>query len=203
MLRAFGPLPIAGNLGNAMSQSKRLFVAIPLPNAVRNALSQIDLQQPGCKPVAPENLHLTLKFIGNVRQSLTANISAALRSVNLPPFELTIQGVGVFPSCDNPTVLWAGLKQPEPQLVQLQAQIEECLLPLGIDWEQRRYTPHITLARCRNIHPEQCNQLLQQWQNFTLLPFEVERFVLYRSELKSFGAVYLEEETFTLTASGN
>lgn len=187
-----------------MSVCKRLFVGIPIPKAICDALCSIDLPQPSFRPVASRNMHLTLKFIGEISPAFTANIVAALRPIVFPPFSLTVQGVGTFPARGTPRIVWAGIQPDNPPLFQLQQQVEEALCQIGIAPENRRYIPHITLARCRNVSSNQVKILTQQHQDFALPSFSTECFILYRSEYQrqssSQGNLYIAEETFALVA---
>ena len=175
---------------------KRLFIGISLPDYIKQSLSVINLKQPGFKPVAYNNIHLTLKFIGDADEPLAKEITSALSTITTPPFKLSIQSVGRFPPRGKPQVFWAGLGDAHPALFQLQAQIEESLQPLGIGPEKRRFHPHITLARCRNVSAKKAAVLTDKHRELTSPQFEVKSYKLYRSILKPEGALYHIEKEF-------
>lgn len=175
---------------------KRLFIGISLPDHIKQSLSIINLKQAGFKPVAYDNIHLTLKFIGDVDQAHAEEILSVLRTIKATPFKLSIQGVGFFPPRGKPQVFWAGLADADPTLFQLQTQIDESLQQLGIDRDKRGFHPHITLARCRNFSVRSARKLADKHRELTSPQFEVGSYILYRSILKPEGALYHIEKEF-------
>ena len=130
----------------------RLFVAIPLPESVRTQLSQLQSGLQGARWIRSENIHLTLRFIGEVRNDLASDIDMALSEIGGPPFELALDGVNSFSRGKNPHTLWVGVAKPEP-LVHLQAKIESTLVGAGLEAEERNFSPHITIARLKEMRP--------------------------------------------------
>ncbi len=163
----------------------RLFVAIDLPNDVRAALAAWTNQnQPaaaGYKWVSADNLHVTLKFIGERPDSDVAAISQALVKAVFPaPIALAVDGVGSFPN-----VLFANVRAPDA-LSALARDIEQCLEPLGIAPEKRPFTPHLTLARRKEggRFPRDVGATEKFGE------FEADEFILYQSLLGAKGSTY-------------
>jgi 2'-5' RNA ligase len=124
----------------------RLFVALDLPEAVKEELRLISCGLPGARWELPEQLHLTLRFIGDVDGEMLKNIRVALAAVRCLPFSLQLLGIGFFPPRQESYILWVGVKQSKP-LLRLHRQIESTLKKIGIEPEKWKFTPHITLAR--------------------------------------------------------
>src|SRR6266568_527239 len=126
----------------------RLFVAIDLPDDVRRELDQLREPLPGAHWVPVEQLHLTLRFIGEVDDATLLAVKEGLAGVSGAPFPLAVQGVGHFPPGKHPRVLWVGL-DAGPLLGELQRDIETAVQAAGLPAEERPFSPHITLARLR------------------------------------------------------
>ena len=156
----------------------RLFVGIELPDTVRQALAELREAHPAARWHEPEQLHLTLSFIGQVEQGRVQSIAQALVDPPGPPFELAVQSVGYFGSPERPRIVWAGVTDSAP-LHRLQQQVEARLLPLGLQLDERPYTPHITLARVRQGLPLQA--FLQRHGALGLPAFTVEHICLFLS----------------------
>ncbi|BBL80660.1 RNA 2',3'-cyclic phosphodiesterase [Rubrobacter xylanophilus] len=131
----------------------RAFVAILPPREVREALSRAARSLPviGVRWVRPENIHLTLKFLGEVPEDLIPRMSAALSEVARleHPFRIEPEGFGAFPSPERARVLWAGIGEGSERLEELAAAVEEALSPLGFERERRPFRAHLTLGRAR------------------------------------------------------
>lgn len=156
----------------------RLFVGIELPEAVRQALAELREAHPAARWHEPEQLHLTLSFIGQVEQGRVQGIAQALVNPPGPSFKLAVQSVDYFGSAERPRIIWAGVADSAP-LHRLQQQVEERLLPLGLQLDERPYTPHITLARVRQGLPLQA--FLQRHGALALPAFPVEHICLFLS----------------------
>jgi 2'-5' RNA ligase len=163
----------------------RLFVAIDLPSDVRTALdkwtSLNKTAAAGYKWVSADNLHVTLKFVGERADIEVAAISQALVKVAFPaPIGLAVDGVGSFPN-----VLFANVRAPDA-LSALARDIEQCLEPLGIATEKRPFTPHLTLARRKEggRFPRDVGA------NEKFGQFDADEFILYQSVLGAKGSTY-------------
>lgn len=175
----------------------RLFVAIDLPAAIRSCLCGMARDLPGARPVPEEQLHLTLKFLGDVEQERLSPLTKALATIAAPSFSLAMRGVGYFPPRGTPRVVWAGIA-PQPGLDQLQARIEQALEQLGFAREARPFSPHITLARLKTARPEALRQFLARHGSYATEPFAINGFSLYSSRLTSAGAIHKVEAFYKL-----
>jgi 2'-5' RNA ligase len=134
----------------------RTFIAIEFDEAVRRQLGAIQTRlKPKCpkvKWVDPRQIHLTLKFLGEIAEGQVAAVGEALNALagGCRPFEVKVEGLGCFPPGGGVDVLWVGLKDPSGQLAACQAKCEELIEPLGFPRERRAFSPHLTLARNRD-----------------------------------------------------
>jgi len=179
----------------------RLFVALEIPSAVREnltaLLTALRAVSPKTRWVRPENLHVTLKFIGEVQKTKLAAIRSALAEVRCgQPVTLDFRGLGFFPNEKHPRVFWAGI-EASPRLETLAADIDQALAKLEIAREQRPFSPHLTLARFEPARlPEKLHGAIQgnAGREFGLL--RTNQFHLIESKLKPSGAEYTTVESF-------
>jgi len=179
----------------------RLFVAIPLPEAVQDALAGLEGGVPGANWIAPENMHLTLRFIGEVEERRFGDIAGGLAGIEAPDFTLQVAGVDFFGDRRRARLLYAGVRGGEP-LARLQKRVESVLVRAGLAAEPRRFHPHVTLARLRDAPLERVGRFLEMHGAFSAPPFPARRFVLFSSRLAQGGAHYAEEAEFPLAAAG-
>lgn len=174
----------------------RLFTGIELPEQVTDAL--VDLQQPlpGAKWVVDENLHIMLRFAGDVDNRIAREFTELLGLIDVPVFELRIEGVGAFGGND-PRTLWAGIA-PSEQLELLARANERAARAAGLPAEARNFKAHVTLARLRNTPPELVARWLGKFGQLRCEPFLVQRFVLYSSKPKVGGGPYVVEAGYPL-----
>ena len=177
----------------------RLFVALEIPPALRDRLVLLQGGVPGARWQTVEQLHLTLRFIGDVQESLAADIDDALAMIRVPAFTLELAGVGEFGG-KLPRAIWAGVR-PNDDLMHLQRKIETAMQRLGLEAEERKYTPHVTLARLKNAPRPKVMEFLAHQALFASGPFRVEQFALFSSHLGSGGAVYQVEREYPLDAT--
>ena len=175
----------------------RLFVAIDLPEPVREELTRISSGLPGARWTRPEQLHLTLRFIGEVDGGLFADIREELAGISAEPFSLQLDGLGVFPPRGRPRVIWAGLRRSKA-LLRLRNQIESALARVGIARETRKFSPHITLARLKTTPSARVGRFLEHHGLLASQPFPVDRFFLYSSQLGRNGAIHCIEAEYLL-----
>ncbi|BBO86944.1 RNA 2',3'-cyclic phosphodiesterase [Desulfosarcina ovata] len=180
-----------------MPKPLRAFVAVPLPAPVIDFLQQIQqqLHSPmiNVRWVRPENIHLTLKFLGDIEPSQVPVIGAQLdaAAVSMPAFTLNARGVGVFPNRRKPRVLWVGLDGETGMLKMLQTTVETALAAVGFKKEKRAFRAHLTIGRPRKrMDPDDLGGSLDRLQTAALAPFRVGRVCLYQSVLKPSGAEY-------------
>jgi 2'-5' RNA ligase len=167
----------------------RLFVALPFPIEVRDRLVGLMGGVPGARWTAGENLHLTLRFIGEVPGDRVGEIDDALAGVTGSAFPLVFDGVGVFGSGRRVRVLWAGVERNEA-LLRLQAKVESALARSGLPAEERRFSPHVTLAGLKGAPQERVGRFVAERALFRAGPFTMDRFVLFRSRPGHTGPVY-------------
>jgi 2'-5' RNA ligase len=176
----------------------RLFVAIDLPPSIKEQLVKRCTGVPGAKWVRPEQMHLTLRFIGEVDEAAFATIRQALADVTAVPFSMSLNGVGQFPPKGSARVLWVGLNAP-PTLFDLQRRIETALNQLGYPPESRPFAAHITLARLKSPPPpESIRQFLSRNADLRSDPIPVTQYVLYSSQLAPSGPTYTVEAAYLL-----
>lgn len=181
----------------------RLFVALDVPSQVREALAELSARlKKTCSSarwVRLENVHITLKFIGEISLETVEKIREALGSLpEFAPILLRFAGLGFFPSARRPRVFWAGV-EPSPELAALAGTIEAKLEPLGIPAEKREFHPHLTLARFEATQGTQA--LVAAVEALEAPQFGSEtfhEFHLYRSVLKRSGAEYTRLVTYSL-----
>ncbi len=174
----------------------RLFVALELPEALRTRLALMQGGVPGAKWQREDQMHLTLRFIGDVDERQANDIDEALATVRAPAFTLELAGVGEFGGRD-PRALWAGVR-PNEALVHLERKIESVLVRMGIEPETRKFTPHVTLARLRNTPRAKVAEFIAHHSLFASGAIPIDRFALYSSQLGSGGSVYRVERTYAL-----
>lgn len=135
----------------------RVFLAVELEASVRESLHRLttEIELPGARFVPPENLHLTLRFLGETSAEVTSRICESLRGplAAVEPFSLTLAGLGVFPSPRRPRVLWVAVSSPPAALFQAQSAVEEAVRNAGLPPEPRPFEPHLTLARFGKREP--------------------------------------------------
>ena len=176
----------------------RLFLGLTLPGNIRVRLVGLCGGVSGARWVPPENLHLTLRFIGEVEEETAHEISAYVARVKGMPFDLTCKGVSHFGSSRKIRSLWVGV-EPGAPLLALQKNLETAVQHAGLAPEGRNFTPHITMARFKPGTRVQLKNYLSGNALFTAGPFTVDSFVLFSSQLGSSGATYAVEEVFSLT----
>jgi 2'-5' RNA ligase len=177
----------------------RLFVAIELPAEIKEQLPRLRESVPGARWVPVDQLHLTMRFIGEVSEETLTAVRAALAGVHEKSFAITMEGVGHFPPRKPPRVLWVGLTAG-PELADLQQQIEAALQSVGLAAEERPFSPHITLARLRETPPSAVSSYEQRHAGFHCPPFAVTDFHLYESTLTGKGAIHQQLATYPLSA---
>ena len=175
----------------------RLFVALALPDGLRSRLSGLSCGLPGARWVAPENLHLTLRFIGEVEGHDAEDIDAALSGIRCERFPLTLAGVGDFGDGKRLRSVWVGI-EPNKTLERLQAKVEQAVQRAGRPPEKRKFKPHVTLARFKSHPGGRLEDYFADRALFRAPAFEVTEFTLYSSYLSHEGAIYSAEAVYPL-----
>ena len=174
----------------------RLFVAIRPPEHIRDLLIDAMDDSPDFRWQNDEQLHLTLRFIGEVDRHMAADLTDALARIRAPRCTARIKGVGSFDH-RNAGALWAGVEPKEP-LAALAAKVERACQHVGLDPEHRAFHPHITLARWKGRRTHEVGDFLDRRRGLVSEPFEVDRFVLFESRLSRHGAHYEEALSYPL-----
>lgn len=180
----------------------RLFVALPLPAEVRERLASLCSGIPGARWVPPENMHVSLRFIGEVDGADAEDIHEALDGVRAAAFALSITGLGCFESGHKVRSLWAAVNRDEP-LMRLQDKVETAVTRSGQASERRKFKPHVTLARFRTGTPgARIGSFMERNNALSIGPFPVPAFVLFRSHLGGEGAHYEVLAEYPLRGAG-
>ncbi|RMG55221.1 MAG: RNA 2',3'-cyclic phosphodiesterase [Acidobacteria bacterium] len=174
----------------------RSFICIELPERLRHRIGEIQAELKTYAAhvswVRPQNIHLTLKFLGHIEPHRIPEILGAIRPMvtRHPPFTLVPEGRGVFPHTRSPRVFWLGIRDDSGVLSALQEEIERTLEPLGFPREKRPFTPHLTIGRVRLYRkPKDLTPKFLALE-FSEPAFEVDHITLMRSDLKPTGAIY-------------
>jgi RNA 2',3'-cyclic 3'-phosphodiesterase len=189
----------------------RLFIAIALPDDARRALKvaqdELKAQLPGptLRWTRPDQFHLTLKFLGDVEDSLVSELIRALRRgcLGFPQMQMHAEAVGVFPNLRRPRVIWAGVRDAADCLLMLQQGIELALESFNFGREDREFSGHITLARCQLLQAAEADELaaaVSAMAQRRLAQWTATHFELIRSELLPQGSSYTTLATIPLAA---
>jgi 2'-5' RNA ligase len=175
----------------------RSFLAIELPKSILKKIEEVQgdlrLTHVDVRWVNSEKIHLTLKFFGNIEESRIDPIFKTIEEVirNTPPFFLKARGVGAFPHLKNPRVIWMGLVEGKETLISFQKQIEIQLEEIGFQSEDRPFHPHLTLGRMQSSRgKEELVGRMEKFKEEEFGTFQVERVVLFKSDLKPTGPIY-------------
>jgi 2'-5' RNA ligase len=175
----------------------RLFTAIAIPWDIAQGLAEHQTGINGARWRTAEQLHITLRFIGDTPENKAADLDAELSAIALEPFELELAGVGHFGEAVDIHAIWAGVAE-NPALLRLQKRCESAARRAGLAADTRVYRPHVTLAYLKRPDPgavmdwEAANNLLHS------PGFTVKRFCLYSSDLSASGAAYGLEGDYPL-----
>lgn len=179
----------------------RLFTAIDLPEALARRLAAMGFGLPGARWVPAEQLHLTLRFIGEVDGGRFREIGEALDDVRANPFELQLSGFGCFPPRGPARILWVGV-EPTAPVAALHRKVENVLVRQGlVEPEKRKFSPHVTVARLQNVPVAKLGNFLAGNNLFRSETFTVTNFHLYSSELTPKGPIHQLEASYSLTGS--
>jgi len=174
----------------------RSFVSIDLDDRqvlsrVLSILSTLKSLGGDLKPVEPENIHLTLKFLGNVSTARLAEVKVALQQLAFPAFSVEIKGAGAFPNLNHMSVIWVGIEEGWSQVEQIYEQVERLLSPLGFRKEGRPFSPHITIARVRSGRKrDEIANLLRHLSEESFGTIPVDKVKLKQSILSPSGPKY-------------
>jgi 2'-5' RNA ligase len=174
----------------------RLFTGIEIPAEVREEIARLRVPLPGGRWAEPENLHLTLRFVGDLEKPQAREFADGLETIDVDAFELRLAGLGTFGG-NEPRSIWAGL-EPSAPLEALARANDRAARAAGLPPDGRPFRPHVTLARLKYATPDEVARVLQRIGAFRSKPFIVARFVLFSAKPKVGGGPYAIEEAFPL-----
>ena len=167
----------------------RLFIAIPVPDDIRQHLLAVSSGVRGARWVRPEGLHITLFFCGETDRDQASDLDVELADIRIPPFELRCDGFGYFERGSRIKSIWAAI-EGNTTLGYLHGRVESAAVKAGFEREARKYKPHITLARLKQARAEDVGQWIAAHDTLATPSFTVDKFTLYRSHLAREGAMY-------------
>ncbi len=179
--------------------SLRLFIAIPIPEAVAERLMLLEADLPGASWRLPEHFHLTLRFLGELDEAVARDVDDELGRIVAAPFEIALAGAGSFGGRE-PSALWAGVDAPV-DLARLQASCESAVRRAGLAPEPRKFKPHVTLAYLHGTMDDELAPFLQETAEFRTEKFWVDHFCMYSSRATKAGSRYVEEAVYPLTGA--
>jgi len=175
----------------------RSFLAIELPRTILKKIEEVQgdlrLSRADVRWVNPEKIHLTLKFFGNIDESRIDPIVKSIEGPvqNISPFTLSVRGMGAFPHFKNPRVIWVGLVDGKGVLVSFQKEVEKELGKIGFEPEDRAFHPHLTLGRVKsNRGRDELVGRMEKFREEEFGDFQVERVVLFKSDLRPSGPIH-------------
>jgi 2'-5' RNA ligase len=183
--------------GKDLSEDQvRSFISIDLEDQlilsrVASIISSLQALGGDLKPVEVENIHLTLKFLGNVSTPRLADVKSSLKQLTFPSFSAEIKGAGAFPNLNHMNVIWVGVDEGWSQVEQIYEQVEKLLSSLGFSRENRPFSPHITIARVRSGRKrDEIANFLQHLSDESFGTITVDKVRLKQSVLSSSGPKY-------------
>lgn len=199
----------------------RMFVAIKIPDFIKQKISSLKTEFniiDGIKWVSSQNLHLTLKFIGEIKEELLEPVLQTINSCikDIKPFPVSFNGTGAFPNPKYPKILWVGMKDGKEQVIKLMISLNKELTQLGIEFESREPSPHLTIGRVKHLgkkappahsgmigvsaHPGRTGVSPVQiiYPQFESESFLVDSIYLIKSELTPTGPIYSDLKQFNL-----
>ncbi|MEM4479290.1 MAG: RNA 2',3'-cyclic phosphodiesterase [Candidatus Methanomethylicaceae archaeon] len=172
----------------------RSFIAIELDEDVKNKIMEFENRLKECKSemkfVEKENLHITIKFLGEINMKLLENIYEEIEKIKEEKFTISVKGVGVFPNERFMRVIWVGVEEGKDKILKIQKEIDEKLLKFGFS-KEKDFIPHITVARVKSISNR--NEILKIFEEFKEKNFGkslIDRITLKKSILTPKGPIY-------------
>jgi 2'-5' RNA ligase len=185
----------------------RAFVAVLIDDDLRNNISRVQNEvrklAPDVKWVAPENLHVTLKFLGNVTEEALPKVFAAVEKAaqSIPAFDLSVTGLGAFPSPQRARVVWVGIEKGRDELIELAEAVESELVSAGFEREEKAFKAHITIGRARMDRPlKGLAEGFARIDASNLGSMRVSDIAVMQSDLKPGGPVYSAMKIVPLAA---
>ncbi|HXG93232.1 MAG TPA: RNA 2',3'-cyclic phosphodiesterase [Blastocatellia bacterium] len=182
----------------------RTFICIEVPDSIKNRIASLqqELKRLGAQVswTNPANIHLTIKFLGDVAVSKLDTVRGAVERAidSMSEFEIEVGGAGCFPAPKNPRVLWVGLTNIPDALRALHKRIEDGLARGGFEREQKRFSPHLTIGRIRGPHNAKLVVEKLVAMGFEPESFRASEVIVMRSDLKPTGSVYTPQAIIKL-----
>ena len=174
----------------------RLFVALALPDQCRQRLVTLGGGIDGARWVDLQDLHITLRFVGEVSEPMIDEIMQALAEIRVAPVEIALNGAGQFASKARVRAVWVGVEKNQG-LLALHEKVDKALIRIGLSPERRKYTPHVTIGRMSGARPNHVQRWLEANGAFFAPPYKAHAFVLYESRLGRHGASYFQMAEFS------
>jgi 2'-5' RNA ligase len=172
--------------------SKRLFIGIELPAPIRAELARLDPHIKGVRWLAPEQMHLTMSFLGDVDAAHEERLREELATVEVAAFFLPVTGIGTFGG-ERPRTIWAGVGKGHPHLFSLHRRIQDAVLRAGLEPDLKPFHPHITVGRMRGVSRAMLKLFLRRHEETEFGMWQVTGFVLFSSVLAPEGSSYTVE----------
>jgi 2'-5' RNA ligase len=172
--------------------AKRLFIGLELPESCTEALAGLNPEVKGVRWLPPEQMHLTMSFLGDVRAEEEERLRESLAGVHIGAFILPIQGVGTFGGA-YPTVVWAGVGKGHPHLFALHKRIQDAVLRAGLEPDLRAFHPHITVGRAKGVPRAAMLPFLRSHAEEEIGVWKVMGFALFSSALSQEGSLHSVE----------
>ncbi len=182
--------------GIPMPETIRSFIAFDIESAqvlerITHVQKVLTETRADLKLVEPKNIHITLRFLGNISQSMVEKVYEGMKKVEFKPFEVKIQGVGAFPNMRYPRVLWAGIREGADQLRSIFNQLEPQLRSLGFAPDPKGFSPHLTIARVKSgRNKAELAKRVEENINYEFGTVKANCLRLKRSDLTPKGPIY-------------
>jgi len=183
----------------------RVFIAVELPERTKKEIARVQERIKNTsnriKWVDPSSIHITLKFLGELKEDLLSGVFKTTREVaeKFSPFTIKIRGTGAFPNPGNPRVIWMGIEEGSSQLARIAEELEKKLSHQGFPRERRKWVPHLTLGRVKELKDrENIKKLITKEEQTPGGVVEVERITVMQSRLTPQGAIYIPLQCFSL-----
>ena len=179
-----------------MSGTIRSFLAFDIEDqTILRRLVQIQNRLTNCgadlKAVKPENIHLTIRFLGDIQQSMVDAIHEEMKKIKFTPFTVELEGLGAFPNPNYPRVVWAGIEKGADELKDVFEQLEPHLRGLGFKPDTKGFSPHLTIARVRTGRNKfRLAEVIQELENYEFGTIKAECLRLKKSDLTPRGPIY-------------
>ena len=186
----------------------RTFIGVHVraSRSIRKRLESLDSIRHPVRAVAPSNLHITLKFLGETPDIRIPEICSRLQAVasRQPPINATLKGIGCFPNCERPSVIWIGIREEESAslaLASLAGDINDEMADIGFPPETRRYRSHLSLARIKGRAPQAVFDLIDDDRDTNFGELKIDSFHLIQSKLERGGPQYVDMASFPVCGS--